>query len=347
MSEKEVAVEIPKTPAEILYGEPEPDNAPVEAASEVDQPADGAKAATNENVAPAAPEMPTDGTEAEATAGESDEPADASAESEEVPVQTLEELAEAIDADPEWLRSLETTQKVNGKEIKVRLDDALRSYRTQEAAEEQLAEAKARTTEARDYLEGLKKELGGNAVQLAAVLEAQTEELKARANSIDWNQLRADDPAEWTAKQKELETAQSKIQQVREDAVAAYQQALGNIQAEELKQRNESLPKERDKLLTLIPEWKDTEIFDRERDQLVDYLGKQGYSQQEIEAASFRASYMALAVKAMRFDRAKGKQNATKKKIAAIPKVLKPGSKSDEQDKPSSDQTDRASLLYG
>ena len=82
---------------------------------------------------------------------------------------------------------------------------------------------------------------------------------------------------------------------------------------------------------------------DDARRDLFKYITDQGITSEQIEANPWHQLYVAFE-KARQFDLMQGKQKATKKRIAKIPKMVKP-SKPDAAPAPSAD--DHATILYG
>lgn len=323
--------------------EPETPEAPAEASTETlgaETPEVVAETPEEPIVAETAADTPGDDTQI----GEGDTP---EVDTEEVEMWTLSQLAEHLETDTDFLMGLTVEQKVNGETVQVKLDDALRSYRTQEAAETHLAEAKAKANEAAEFTAQYKHQLGESATVLGTMINGIEQGLKAEVDNTDWASLRADDPAEYAARKTDVEERQGKVTKLREDAAVSYRAALEQMQALEQKQREENLPREREALYAKLPDWSDKETAEREGAAVLDYLSMEGYSQQEIDAVQWKGGYLSLAVKAMRYDKAKTKSDATRKKIVTIPKVLKPGSKSEGDGKPTPAPEDRASALYG
>ncbi len=112
-------------------------------------------------------------------------------------------------------------------------------------------------------------------------------------------------------------------------------------------QMQEALPKEREMLLSRVPEWSDEKAAETETAELVNYLTADGFSADDINVASHNGRLLAMAVKAMRYDSAKSKSTAIKKKLVKIPpKILKPGA-SQGASNASEQPKDRAEIMYG
>lgn len=304
--------------ADDMYGKPEPEPEPVKEDPEVE------------------PEV-----EAEV-----ETEVESEAETDEVEVQTLEQLAEHLETDPEWLRNLKVTEKVNGKEIEVSLSDALATHRKVAAGDDYLADAKSKAKEVLQSTAAEKELVMAGAATLAALLKEAEAAVDTGMSEADWARLRRDDPAEWSAKQKEREDKMARINAIRDKARAEYSGYEEKIAQRTDAEREASLPKEREIFLNLVPEWKDEEVATRESAEMNEYMVSHGFAQEEIKEAAYNGKYLAIVRSAMMYERSKNKVDAAKKKVANIPKVLKPGNQSKES-KPTTDSDDRVSILYG
>lgn len=310
----EVGAEPPKEPVEVVL-QPEDDEVTPEAGVE--------------------PEAPQEATET-VSEGQSDE----------MELQTFEQLAEHLEADPEYLQNLTIIQKVNGESRQVKLSDALTTYRKVEAADSYLSEAKVKAKAIVSEVREQKEALGESIAVVSSVLQSFDEAIDRDMKSTNWAQLRADDPAEYTARRQDIEDRRKEQDARKQSVVAKYRETLAQVQAREDAARTARLPDEYKKLIELVPEWATEEKAALERPEVQKYMQGLGFDDTEIQSASFRGPYLALAIKAMRYDNAKGKSQAAKKKVILIPKVIKPGKKPDAKEtKP--DSSDRTKTLYG
>lgn len=208
------------------------------------------------------PEQP----ESEAAEPASDE---GTPEPEQETEQEQPETPESPALDP----SIKLRTKVDGEEIEVTLEEALKGYsRTQDYTRktQQLAEH-------RKTLEGHETALAGEHAKVAEYLK-QVEDVLAEIvpKEPNWEELRQLDPAlfaqkwaEWDQHKKEVET----VKQARTEAEA--QVAKDNAVA---MQRH--LEAEKVKLHEAIPTWKDATVAKAEKAKMVDYAtNKLGFSQ--------------------------------------------------------------------
>ena len=167
---------------------------------------------------------------------------------------------------------------VDGNEIEVTQDELLNGYsrqqdytrKTQELANQRKTiEQQAQELQQRDAIYA----------QLLPKMEAQ---LKGElVNEPDWNSLYDDDPIAyvrekqiWDEKKEKLTAVSAEQQRLQQEAYAQQQQQIAQ-QVQEGQQ----------KILEIIPEWKNAEIASKEKSAIRDYgINVLGYSAQEMDA---------------------------------------------------------------
>lgn len=294
---------------------PEPEAPPADA-----EPAEPAETPPESNgqadaVPEAAPE--TEQPETEAEAAPADEAGDASA------LETFGELVEHFELDPDWARQLKVSVKVNGSTSQVPLADAIQSYEIGQATKERLEEAKQHARTAREEWSQKSQQLDSQIASAGSLIGA-AEKVLDQESAIDWNKLREDDPAEFSAKKAEIAERRQALDNLKRQAAETFTQ---NQQAKQQEHQNllqERLQQEAQSLLEKMPEWQDADRAKREKTELSEYLTSQGFSPQEVaNAVDHRA--IVIARKAMLFDRQNATGTVARKKLAKVPKTLKPG----------------------
>jgi len=167
---------------------------------------------------------------------------------------------------------------VDGEEIEVTQDELLNGYsrqqdytrKTQELANQRKTiEQQAQELQQRDAIYA----------QLLPKMEAQLQgEL---VNEPDWDSLYNDDPIAfvrekqlWDEKKEKLKAAQAEKQRLQQESYVQQQQLIAQ-QVQEGQQR----------LLEIIPEWKNAEVASKEKLAIRDYgINVLGYSPQEMDA---------------------------------------------------------------
>lgn len=267
------------------------------------------------------------------------EPEDTDTEkAEEEPVSSLAELIEAQEWDPEWVDSLKVPVKVDGTPAEATIADLVKSYQMGEAADKRLEDAKTKaralTEEAGQLKQAVETQLSV-AGKLIASLESGLDD-----EASDIAKLREDDPAEYSARKEDLRDRRQALEKLKRDAVADFEKAREGEQTQQTERQNEFLQQQHTMLLERLPEWRDADKAKAEKSELVSYLLNQGFEQQDVmQAADHRL--ILLARKAMLFDRSQTKTNVAKKKVAKVPKVMKPGAPK-PQEQVNREQVDQA-----
>ena len=265
-----------------------------------------------------------------------------SGEPEETPIQTVQELQQHMEYDPEWFEGLTMQVKVDGETSVATLKEMRDSFQTQTAATKKLTDAKEKAKILNQESTTRNDAYMANFAVAAKLVERTKQVLGNKVQEAE--KIRSDDPAEYAARMAEIGVQEKEIQQIETDATAAFNESVNLSRALDKEKRRAARDQEYELLIDKRPEWKDETVAKAEMKQLSEYLLEQGYSQQEIiEAIDHRA--ILLAWKAMERDAAKAKTTAAKKKVVKVPKVLKPGNSQAPAAAPKDD--DPVSILYG
>lgn len=227
-----------------------------------------------------------------------------------------DEGAEEAKIDPDTL----VTVKIDGKESKVRLSEAIAGYQRQADYSQKTAEL----AEARKVLATEFEAVRAERAQYAQLLTALDQQLKS-STEPDWAKLKADDPVEFAIKRLEWQELQE-----RRAAVQAEQERLAAVSTQEQQAAFQRMvQEERKKLLDAVPAWRDEKVWERDREALRAYGRKIGFSDDELSQATDSRAIVILQ-KAMKYDRlmakkANGKQ-VPPKASAPAPAPLKAGS---------------------
>lgn len=213
------------------------------------------------------------------------------------------------------------TVKVDGKEVEVNLEEALKGYQRQEAFTKRSMElAEQRKAFAAEAAET--KQLRDAYAQQLELLQAQLQQTSL-TEEPDWAALKnegysTDDiffaKTEWDKQQKQVQQ------------VAAERQKIAQQQAQEQEQNlKQHLQNQRVEMLERIPEWKNDETREFERKEVIKYAQKRvGFSEEEISSAS-DARAIELLYKAWKWDNLMEKKPTTKKRTRQAPKMAKAG----------------------
>lgn len=259
--------------------------------------------------------------EAEAEVTEEDNQLEAESyeddEDDAVEVEESEEEGDYEDVEEESQENLYTV-KVDGEEVEITLDEALNGYqrqqtftkRSQEIAEQRKAAEKeaAEAKQARDYY-----------AQQLDVLAQQIQQTIPQ--EPDWVSLAKEVTAEeYNAIRAEYDNRQANLAKVEQERQAVAQQQA----AEQEKMLHEHLRAQRSDMLNRIPQWKDDDVRNKERLEVVEYARNIGFSEQEVAQAT-DARAVELLYKAMQWDNLQRKKPTAKKRARQAPKMAKAG----------------------
>ena len=259
--------------------------------------------------------------EAEAEVTEEDNQLEAESyeddEDDAVEVEESEEEGDYEDVEEESQENLYTV-KVDGEEVEITLDEALNGYqrqqtftkRSQEIAEQRKAAEKeaAEAKQARDYY-----------AQQLDVLAQQIQQTIPQ--EPDWVALAKEVTAEeYNAIRAEYDNRQANLAKVEQERQAVAQQQA----AEQEKMLHEHLRAQRSEMLNRIPQWKDDDVRNKERLEVVEYARNIGFSEQEVAQAT-DARAVELLYKAMQWDNLQRKKPTAKKRARQAPKMAKAG----------------------
>jgi hypothetical protein len=218
------------------------------------------------------------------------------------------------------------TVKVNGEDREVPLSEALAGYsrledykaKTAEVAEQRRnLEAKATTIEA--------EVKGHYATQLeeATNLFAQFDPVLAEARTINWDALKASDPAAYVQAQDAVNARLNAIQQMQQQVAAHRGQAeQAQTQAAE-KERAERFDRTVEKIVAANPDLADEGKFQAFANEAVGFLRETGFTDAEI-ADALDERVLTLAADARRWKAHEAAQKALPEKRIVPKSAIKP-----------------------
>ena len=262
---------------------------------------------------------------------------------EEVTVSSWDELIETQEWDPEWAESLKVPIKVDGQPTEATIKELVANYQMNSAADKRLEEAKAKARALNQELAEKSESLQSQIVAAGKLIETAEQALDAESSAIDWKRLREDDPAEYAAKKSEYAEKRERIERTKREATEAWRKATAEQQQQLQAETQKRLPAEQERLFEFFPEWKDPEKGKAGKAKTVEYLQNLGFTEDDISAVVDHR-LVVMAEKARRYDERKPNVEAAKKRVAKVPKVVKPGAKKPE---PKPEPKDAAEILYG
>jgi hypothetical protein len=249
--------------------------------------------------------------------------ADESAPEAEAEPDVSELIRQHFESDGELLKKVKLGVKIDGQTGEASLDDLVRSYQIQTAAEKRLEDAKTKSAEITAEATAKAAKLNERFAEAAALVESLEGDLADDINAANMDKLRRTDPAEWAAKNAEFDKRKAKIAQKKLDAVSKYHKANQQAQEEARANFEKYLAGEHNALMDKRPEWRDAEKFKADGKKLTEFLS--AVNKNTAQQVSHNHELLLLAHEAMLYRELKANTNAAAKKLEKVPKVLKPG----------------------
>ena len=172
--------------------------------------------------------------------------------------------------------------------------------------------------------------------QAEAELEALTAQRESYANQLAqlemalnqseptqeyWDALQAEDPIEYVKQREALRDRRDALAQVQSEQQRVQQEQYQQLQI----QTQERLKQEAEKLLDVIPEWRDADVATKQKNAVYTYAQRHlGYSEQELSQIGDHRAVNALR-KAYLYDELMKQKPAATKKTKSAPKMAKAG----------------------
>ena len=235
----------------------------------------------------------------------------------------LEALASELGLDADKLTLNEDGEilinlKVNGKTEQVDLKEAISQTQFSKANDEKARtladERKTFESERAQVAEAYQNQLR----QVQGLGEMLQNKLTQEFQSIDWDRLRSQDPAEWAAKQQEFAQRNQELQQAGQmlgQQMRYEQEQQAQIEAQE---RQKVLQHERQLMIESNPEWADEARMKTDLGEIIEYAQASGFSPEELQDVIY-SRHVNVLKKAMLYDQ--GQTVVEKKRKQPAPRM--------------------------
>ena len=167
--------------------------------------------------------------------------------------------------------------------------------------------------------------LAQQAQQAAFLLQTAEQQLIGEYQSIDWQRLRRENPAEYSAAQLDYSQRARQIEGMKEQALSIAGQYDADAQAKQAQAYEAHLEAEKTALLEAVPEWKDEAKAEAGKAEIVTFLRESGFTPEEIGSIGNHKALL-LIRDAMAYRKAAKSTDVTAKALKKVVKpVLKPG----------------------
>jgi len=243
--------------------------------------------------------------------------------------KSLEELAEALETTPEDLTTvLKVKTKVDGQEGEATLKDVIKSYQLEKTLNGRLEahanERKQFEAESSKAVQTLQERLQ----DVESTASAMEQLLFSEYQSVDWSDLKENDPTEYMLKQQEMRDQYARINQVKAKLKEDGEKAIQEQQQAFMQQNQQRLEWEKQALLEKIPDWKDEERAKEGMTEISNYMRGLGFNDQELASIMDHRAFVIIN-KAMRYDQMQTKADPKMKQMKTKPKFVKPGARKD------------------
>ena len=209
------------------------------------------------------------------------------------------------------------TVKIDGEEKQVTADELVKNYQLEQAAQRRMQEAASERKQA----EAEREVIAQQREQYEQALNVLSQQLTVQEPTQEyWEKLYAEDPLEYVKQRDAVRDRKENLAKVQQEQMRVQQEK----QQEMVKVHQEHLAKESQRLLERIPEWRDEEVATREKQQVIQYAQRIGFTEQELQTASDSRAIETLR-KAYLYDELMAKKPAAQKKVRKAPKVTKSG----------------------
>jgi hypothetical protein len=248
---------------------------------------------------------------------------DATSEIELEPSQVAQMLGlDEGDIDVDDDGAIQVHAKIDGKPAKVPLQDLRRSYELAQTHEERLRELGRERKAFEDQSKSVLESLVNQQQQFAQSVQMLEEDFANDFQSVDWTSLR-EDPTEYLTKKQDYEDRRRRIEEHKtklslqsQELQQQYAQKLQEQQAEGVKQLEEVF---QGPAYASAPKWDQAE-----RDRLSKWIMDQGFSAQDISSVGVWRVFKWARDSMLRESELQKAKEAVKK-VAKLPKIVKPG----------------------
>ncbi|MEK9697111.1 MAG: hypothetical protein VW270_15220, partial [Candidatus Poseidoniales archaeon] len=198
---------------------------------------------------------------------------------------------------------------VDGEQVEVTADDLIKSYQIEATAQKRLyeaAEEKKRILAEAQQVEAERKHYAEN---LNLLMQQLQQFQSGNMTEQQWQQLYEDDPMAYMKAKEDVREQQEKMQALQQEQMVLAERQLQSEQA---------------KLLERIPQWKDADVATKERNAIVTYAKRFGFTDNEI-AATNDSRVVDLLRRAYLYDALQSRKPSATKKVKKAPKMIKSG----------------------
>lgn len=260
----------------------------------------------------------------------SDDAVDQEAETtqEEPSYQSLDDFAEALEMSvDDLLLTVKGKVKVNGEVSEVSLKELTDGYQRETDYRRKTMELADQRREFEALSQAKKTEFEQGISYVTELVHHAADSLMHEYQNVNWQQLREEDPAEYSAKLQDFNIKKSRLDQIWNANQAKAQQLEQEKAEKAASERQKKVADEMQLFLAAKPELSDPSKFQAKQGEIVTFLKAQyGFDDAAINDITDH-KILLLAMDAMNAKQQKSDIDIAKKKLKPLPKLIKPGVK--------------------
>ena len=223
------------------------------------------------------------------------------------------EQYEEVDSTPEPERY---TVKIDGQDQDVTLDDLKNSYLRQS----DYTKKTQNLAEQRRQIENINATIQQERKVLSENLKATQQFLENGMVQQPDVSLLESDPVTYMKQKDAFEKHQAVLNQVKQEQINIQTQEQNDL----IQNYQKNLEQEKVRLTEYIPEWKNQDVATKEKNNIVTYAKRVGFTPEELNSASDARAINVLR-KAWLYDNLISKNKVAQKKVSKAPKMVKGG----------------------
>ena len=224
----------------------------------------------------------------------------------------------ALDLDEEGNPVFKT--KVDGKEGAAKLQDLLKSYQLQEHVDKKAREAADREKAVIAREQEVQQQFTQRLQYAENLVNVAAQDLMREFQSVNWQALEQQDPGTAALMRQKFQERQQSLRGVLQQV---EQNKAQQSQHSEQQRRN-LVAQQAEKLVNLVPEWKDSTVAEKERSEIRKWATENGFEAGELDGFVL-AHHVAVMRKAMKYDQQQKMRPAIEAQVRNAPKLVKPG----------------------
>lgn len=286
---------------------------------------DGAPPADASRPPPERPQLDNAGVEGERQppAPQTEAPAEQKPEETEKYWESLDQFITENELDPEQFRAIPVTVKIDGQSKNVPLSEVIKSYQLEGHVNNKSVELSNQKRAWEEETKQARQAMMQQWERNEALGKLAVDSLNAEFQKVNWQELRATDPAQYAALQADFNIRNGQIQ----GYLAQVQQQKAQETQRQETERQQNLAKEYERMLDAHPEWRDQSQFTKDREAIGSYAKLKGFSDAELNQI-YDHRYMSILHDAARYQALQASKPQATKLVREAPKMAKPGVRS-------------------